>query len=472
MNMKRSVAALLTALLLAIAVQALFVLAAGWAEGLRTMLWPREVRGESLDLLKDGTPVVQTTVLRNGTWHRTYRTIDGAALGRTAETQNSGRASYLIRPPSARETVRPLPRFQRIHGFWVDMAGPVGFGENWYAISDSSGLTTFVGYDVQSRRIVGHVGRNGFVEAPPPPDDRYRLAPWFLSSSQSINMYYQAVEPWSNRAVARTVMLPLPDQVVEINFLKKTVEQVWKGIGAIDVCNFYDQRLTEEGESGIAIRTPSHLHLLARDRRVKFSLEIPEALRDKMLFVYDVRADGATLLASSPQVPSIGYFAKLSVGKPPKVVEVPLDNPLPYERPSWPAIGATVPQPSCLVAGWLAQTHQMADEDRAPSWGSALASEWPLFWPTLLVVTCVSALLAAAAWRRQRRYGLGQEALWAGFVLLFGVPGWLAYRWHRAWPPLEACPSCGAIAPRDREACLRCKAAFPPPKRESFEIRD
>jgi hypothetical protein len=78
--------------------------------------------------------------------------------------------------------------------------------------------------------------------------------------------------------------------------------------------------------------------------------------------------------------------------------------------------------------------------------------------------------LAVLCFRRHRRYGLSWPGAWAVLVFLLGVPGFLAYLAHRAWPPRIACPACGKPAPRDRETCLACGKPFAPPAPQGTEV--
>ena len=91
-------------------------------------------------------------------------------------------------------------------------------------------------------------------------------------------------------------------------------------------------------------------------------------------------------------------------------------------------------------------------------------------WLSLLVVIVLGGLVAVAAYRRQRRFGLPHAAAWAAFVFVLGVPGWIAYRFHRTWPVREECPTCHQPAPRDRKACTECGADFPPPPLQGIEV--
>jgi hypothetical protein len=82
-------------------------------------------------------------------------------------------------------------------------------------------------------------------------------------------------------------------------------------------------------------------------------------------------------------------------------------------------------------------------------------------WPQSLVQIILSAVLGWMCWRRQRLDTERGTWAWMTFVVLFGLPGWLGYIWHRRWPVLAACPACGRKAPRDREDCAGCLAEFP-----------
>jgi hypothetical protein len=91
-------------------------------------------------------------------------------------------------------------------------------------------------------------------------------------------------------------------------------------------------------------------------------------------------------------------------------------------------------------------------------------------WQVLLSVTVISAALAVNCHRRQRRMALPWTWVWVGFVFLFGVPGYLGYRFHRRWPVLENCHVCGHAVPHDREKCSSCGSEFPTPAPKGIEV--
>jgi predicted amidophosphoribosyltransferase len=60
--------------------------------------------------------------------------------------------------------------------------------------------------------------------------------------------------------------------------------------------------------------------------------------------------------------------------------------------------------------------------------------------------------------------------VWVTFVLLLGLPGFLAYLIEHRRAKLETCSECGKVVPRDREACAACDAEFAAPARVGTEI--
>jgi hypothetical protein len=483
--MKRAAGSVLLALVLMIAIQSIWGLLVLWSGTLVKSLWSSESErgpfdGESIQFLKDGTPIVLARTTVRGVDHVAYRTLDGRSLDKVkmADFHLSG---PLIPESALTSRGRSLRWRDRIRRFaFLRLSG--GGHEGWYVVSDPDGGTRFVGYDFRTQRALGYLGRSGFRETPPPAEDRFPLARGFLAASQVIGGMSPELPAIATQSDGPLLFLPLSDEVVAVDLGKRTVTSVAKE-AAIDADRF-DPHVEvadlvhvgaikwNQWEKAV-LRTSTHLRIVGADRNEKFAVEIPERLRDEPLQATEYGKRGVMVVTRNDyHYPPLVHIAWLTVDGPPKIVDVPLDNPSGDVPEPWPAIGLLLPQSTALVAGWLINSFQPTDREETTLQQPTTVELWSRFWPTLFVVVFLSVFLAAAAWRGQRRYGLGQQAVWAVFVLLFGVPGWLGYLWHRRWPPLEACPKCGAMAPRDRETCFRCGTPFPPPTRESFEIRD
>jgi hypothetical protein len=128
-----------------------------------------------------------------------------------------------------------------------------------------------------------------------------------------------------------------------------------------------------------------------------------------------------------------------------------------------------VPAPVALLAieVWIAST---ADVARGQAMGVRAMLERS--WPSLAAVLALSSVLAAIVWGWGRAFGLSrrERVVWAGFVLLFGVPGCAGFLLHRRWPVREPCPHCQARVARDRDTCAHCGTPFPAPALKGIEI--
>jgi hypothetical protein len=71
-----------------------------------------------------------------------------------------------------------------------------------------------------------------------------------------------------------------------------------------------------------------------------------------------------------------------------------------------------------------------------------------------------------------RRYAFSarEQASWALFHLIFGLPGFLAFLAVQEWPAHERCPACHKLRVVDREQCEHCGANFAPPPQTGTEI--
>jgi hypothetical protein len=112
----------------------------------------------------------------------------------------------------------------------------------------------------------------------------------------------------------------------------------------------------------------------------------------------------------------------------------------------------------------------MLQTNDVPTYADGLAKVFGLAWPPLVLVIVVGAALAWLTYRLQQKYRRPGTGAWVTFVLLLGLPGFLAYWLEQRRPKLEACGSCHAIVPRDRDACAACDSQFPAPPLVGTEI--
>ena len=102
-----------------------------------------------------------------------------------------------------------------------------------------------------------------------------------------------------------------------------------------------------------------------------------------------------------------------------------------------------------------------------PTWTAGVPPEllWFSWGSSLLVCLPIGLWLG-----RRYQFSLAALAGWAVFLLLFGVPGLLAFLSVQEWPAREPCPNCHRPRLVDRPQCRRCGADWPPPEKTGTEV--
>ena len=102
-----------------------------------------------------------------------------------------------------------------------------------------------------------------------------------------------------------------------------------------------------------------------------------------------------------------------------------------------------------------------------PEWSMAKTKE---FWlPPRIAMSLVIAL--AGLWiTRRGQFPATAQIAWFLCIVLFGLPGILAFVALQEFPPREACPGCKRMRSVDREICAHCNAPFEAPAKTGTEI--
>jgi hypothetical protein len=101
------------------------------------------------------------------------------------------------------------------------------------------------------------------------------------------------------------------------------------------------------------------------------------------------------------------------------------------------------------------------------TWGTRIPRE-------LLLLSWAGAILVClpvGLWLGRRyQFSIAAQAGWALFLLLFGVPGLLAFLSVQEWPAREPCPNCQRPRLVDRPQCDHCGADWAPPEKTGTEV--
>ena len=100
-------------------------------------------------------------------------------------------------------------------------------------------------------------------------------------------------------------------------------------------------------------------------------------------------------------------------------------------------------------------------------------SLWGFAREQLLISWATAALVCVpiGLWLGRRyQFSFAAQAGWAVFLVLFGVPGLLAFLSVQEWPARAACPNCKRLRLVDRAQCEHCGADFAPPEKTGTEV--
>jgi hypothetical protein len=357
----------------------------------------------------------------------------------------------------------------------------------WYLIHDgqTNGRAYGVGFNALTKQIVGYFGRQGISDVVPTRDD------WFVVAGETgLSHAVPALvtyEP-SSRSLESIIVLAegklwafnTQSRQVDVIFdapRATTLGQAWVALDKLPpirpgIMPQPAQYLTRQK---LVVRSPDDMTIVDPFSREKSTIPIPAAYKKVPFAVYEL-ASGEILLVSG-----VGYLEKTgqrlvwlaSDGAVAREKNVELantanmGNSLPFF--GWMA-AAAAPHPLSHVLLDALVPLGMLQMGEVPTYWAGAVRAIAETWLSLVAVIAIGIVAAILAYRRQRRFGLPHAAAWAAFVFVFGIPGWIAYRFHRTWPVLEECPACRQPAPRDRESCLDCGAAFPPPPLKGIEV--
>jgi hypothetical protein len=436
----------------------------------------------------DGTPLL----LRRTEDERTYFTLDGETVDDREVL--SLRGATLVGAKDQEDRLRQLQWSRRIQGK-NDGRKP---SAHWYLVLTGVGRLDdrayLVGFDSVSKRCIGYLGKHGFRPDPVPEAEQFRLdGGRFTYGGNWYDVEYAYIIAREPRDAANYVR-PFPgfvspmkihlageNRVFEVDVRERSVRLLCEAPGVLSV-GVVDQSATAEEFRDrdripkqwqlIALRLPDQIWLVHPESGEHRAFTLPADLRDDWMTVYAIE-DGL-LLQTREGPPFVNPEHKLTwLDAGGRVVRqrtamLPGDQPTPFH--AWQGV-------LCAPAPFLVElfVHVVEPSDRVGTgaaatfqegWKQSSGTNWPLD------VANIVCALALAWWcqRRHRQLGLPLAKAWFVFVLLLGPPGLIGYLLHRRWPVREACPGCGRIVPRDRDACFACSQPFPPPPVSGSEV--
>ena len=446
--------------------------------------------GWSVDMFvhrPDGTPAIKSFHLGDAT--SSWRTLEGRPLTvRDGEPTLDGAQ---LRGPIDRRRFREPGWSERTEPFFDGRKPPA----DWYFLHDGkpAGWGYFVGYDHNSRKRIGYLGRLGFRSDLPPTDERFAVPgrmvhdrDWCARAVGRGPDGQGGLQPQASGIAANVVHVLSVGHLYEVDLTRRAVRDVWpagdllslgvvsEGPAAVD-----SDRQADALRSWLVLRTQDRIVLFGVQRGDERSYGLPQELREVEFILYLAVNGTAMAYFGHEEADSQLTFRHCRFDVAGQVVErgtvsLNMGQGVPVllaDRYQWLSRSLMLPAPLPFATTTMTETWDDPKNDTVESnLGSTLVRIWRYNWPGFGVTAILSAALAWLCRRRQRRYAQGGTSAWMVFVFLFGPFGWLGYLWHRRWPVLAACPACGRAAPRDREACASCRAEFPLPDRTGAEV--
>jgi hypothetical protein len=363
----------------------------------------------------------------------------------------------------------------------------------WYFLHDGrpDGSGYFVGYERVSNRIIGYIGVSGFRADPVPPDDRIPVrGEHTLGYTSWSSAPFYAGRDWVLRpdrwdVPPRLVHVPSENRLRLVDLSARTVVTAFEAPQRIVSLGVPTLSSFNWGESTrrrpILVRSGQKIYKLDHEYKLISTFTIPPEVDRKSSLSWFEVSDGQAVVECSPPNRAADVFGG-NVTKPTvyrisekgevrESLELSLQTGTnaPSEYVQLSLMGVGLPAPAVLLAVRSFMAMVGDPSQRTPT---ALEAVLGQSWPSLAAVLVLSLVLATIAWRRARTFGLSprDQAVWAGFVLLFGVPAFAGYLLYRRWPVRQPCPHCHSRPARDRDACAECGTPFSDPALKGTEI--
>lgn len=311
-------------------------------------------------------------------------------------------------------------------------------------------------YDVASRRFLGSLGPNGFTPAVAFGSDRFRPEG---QEGQYSGYYHSSYPACTLRTGTAVYKLDLDNRAASVLFRTGNDERIG---GALDIStNGFDWNYT-------LVASEKTIRLLKPDGKAVWQTPFEPAYPDY---------NGVTLSfleATNPYAvwfnPSFSTNELRHWTLPTRVVWLGADGAV-LNSTNLPYLAGTRKWEPTL-GGKLVRSVLPPSFYFAPAYvkGKTLFKDFP--WEELRNSTVLAVVCVGIGWYLGRRnyFTLGCLLNWAGFILLFGLPGLLAFLCIEEWPSREPCPECKRLRFVNRERCEHCGAAFAPPPKNGTEI--
>jgi hypothetical protein len=440
---------------------------------------------ESVVIRRDGEPLIASRLKEP----RTYRDLEGNPVhpASSEELRLEQHVVYLNgRPPNLDDH----PNWgSRVCSF-AEGPVPTTF---WYLMSDgkAAGTAYFAGYDSESKYLIGYIGIHGFQEEPVPVEDRFPIAcnkgelhsAVLASGGPGGNGYRHPSFEIAASATAGysaywdVYLIGRDHAFYHVDLRKRSVDSSLHGTVILSGgMRESSNDATTGTNSSPVVRTDDAIILLDSHGHEQRRYPIPELVHGRVVAFSEANSGDAWMYTAGPYdqmaTEEDCHIFRVHGNGQYRQTDVTLARD-PSMRVVRTSAGFVAPSPVVLaLITWTLRTSQLLEREVVDTPMQAWQRASMDYLPALLEAFAIAAVCAVICYRRQVRFGASgfERIAWPIFVLFFGLPGWIGYRFGRTWPVLETCPSCDTSVPRDREECVRCAEEFSSPALRGTEV--
>lgn len=488
-----------------VAFAVVFVFLVVWVSSVISFFADRPVvsTNDSLTFLSDGTPIIKRN--NYNPYSEMFVTLDNEEIKgeiNTLKFNTIHRQKSTVRSP-----FEQVFWDARIRGIGVSAEDP----EYWYWIHDGlpDGSAFLVGFDVASKALIGFIGGRGFTQEPTEPGDRFPFKLehifWPGNRLSGPSLHYSGHFP--SAGYTETIDDPLfmvSDQsILAANLKDRTIETIYRSQDQPPRSLYYFNRealweslrnrenIDKESYPIVIFDTSTSIIGLGQDFETLYEIPLPEeALEwdyvsfgqtDSREFVLS-HNDHGKVEGGRQRIETV-YFRLDANGE---VVERntyvwnrSYPGSLPFKE-EWVFL-AMLAAPGNFTSFFAFVCHVEVAQGEVITYTDATKKNLKAVFSGMsggdnfylfLGFFVVPVLLAWVTYRRQIKFGRSdrEKKFWTGFVLLFGVPGWIGYLTAHQWPTLAVCPACNEASPVNLDSCAHCDEVWPDPERKGVEV--
>lgn len=399
----------------------------------------------------------------------TYRTLDGQPVDKAVIDLNTN-SGYLSGPKGREWGLRDWQ-------FRISAFGQLSFAppSYWYLVHDGQlpGHAYLQGFDVRSKQQIGYLGLGGFRTDLPPVEEQFAINSRRQLTATSAGIDFGS-EPRTVLKVPN-IFVVSNDELYRVDLQKYTISRVDVPAKIVSIGTVKEPTSVKDEngvtfESRVAVRLPDRVLLMSEGGELLRTIVLPEEARDESVSIYATTVPDTTVIVRDDfHYPTTIYWLT-DQGQVSRREQLKSPVAESNRRGIVWMIAGVASSPAVLSAITFLIYPQDVMRRDGLNYRAALAQAAAETWPPLLVLSVISAILAAICYFHYRRYHHSGGWAWVALVFLLGPMGLAGYWLQRRWPTRARCPNCGVLVPRDRQECLACDVEFPAPAMKGIEV--